>query len=95
MSERRINAGHSAPSYSVGVWDADAQGYNRPSDMDAPNFNLTLAGLRTAIRELRREYGYSCYRVLWPDGSRDSDWRILVERTDGQDVSEILKRWER
>lgn len=83
------------PLYSVGTWDAEAQGYTPQPEMRNQCINVTWRGLLAALRELRREHGYEAYRVRWEDGSRDSDWSVLVERTDGLPLEDILRQWER
>jgi hypothetical protein len=72
----------------------ESQAYT-PQAGIAKSFNLTLAELRHAIRELRR-LGYSLDRRRDSDGTHDdNDWMVLIERTDGAEPSEILKQWER
>jgi len=81
--------------YSVGTWDTDVSGYTPQPEMRCPCINVTWRGLLNALRELRNEHGYDAGRVRFADGSRDSDWSVLVERTDGLTLDEILRNWER
>jgi hypothetical protein len=80
--------------YSIGTWDTDEQAYTPQVGLSAPSFNIDVWQLRTAMKELR-SMGYSCYRVRFPDGERDSDWSVLIERTDGTPESEIREGWRR
>lgn len=85
----------SEPLYSIGTWDTAAQGYTLQPEMRSPCINVDVRGLRAALTELRREHGYDAYRVRFDDGTRDSDWSVLVERTDGMPFGEILESWKR
>ena len=81
--------------YSIGVWDTDRQSYTPQRGLSVPSFNITVAQLRTALKELRK-IGYACHRLRDSDGSHyDNDWRVLVERTDGKSVFEIMRGWKR
>lgn len=84
----------SEPLYSVGTWDIDAQAYTPQPGLSVPSLNITLHQLRQALKELRQR-GYAADRVRFDDGNRDSDWSVLVERTDGLSEAEILERWKR
>lgn len=81
--------------YSVGTWDTYKQSYSPQAGLSVPSFNITLAQLRQAVRELKR-MGYSCHRFRDSDGSHDdNDWAVLIERTDGRHWKEIRKSWRR
>jgi hypothetical protein len=84
----------SVPLYSVGTWDCDSQAFTPQAGLLGPSINITKQELRRRLKELRR-LGYPCDRVRWPDGSRDSDPYVLVERTDGADEKEVLESWKR
>jgi hypothetical protein len=81
-----------APLYSVGTWDTDSQGYT--PQVGVPAFNLTLGELRQSLRMLRQQ-GNGAWRVRDEKGDYDSDWFVLVERTDGMSEVEILEKWKR
>lgn len=84
-----------AAMYSVGTWDTDRQAYTPQRGLSVPSFNITLAQLRTAIRELRKR-GYSVHRYRDEDGGHeDNDWAVLIERTDGKPWREIRRNWNR
>jgi hypothetical protein len=86
----------SEPLYSVGTWDCEKQAYTPQKGLSVPSFNITLAQLRQAVRELRRRLGYSCHRYRDSDGDHDdNDWAVLIERTDGAPWREIRKGWRR
>lgn len=81
------------PLYSICTWDTDLQSYT--PQIDVPAYNLTIHELRRSMR-LLRDRGYSCHRYRDEDGGHDdNDTAVLIERTDGEDPREILKRWER
>lgn len=81
--------------YSVGTWDTDRQAYTPQRGLSVPAFNITLAQLRIAIRELRKK-GYSVHRYRDEDGQHeDNDWAVLIERTDGKSWREIRRSWNR
>lgn len=84
--------------YSVGTWDTDAQGFTPQAGLSVGAYNITLAELRQAIRELRN-LGYNAHRVRFADGSGGWDWdsdpMVLIERTDGESEAAILERWKR
>jgi hypothetical protein len=80
------------PLYSIGTWDPDASGYTRQIGCRA--FNLTIHELRSTMRELQ-DCGYPCHRFLLPNGERESDGHVLIERTDGMNPADILNSWER
>lgn len=91
-AERRREV--SVPLFSVGIWDSDFQAYMLHPGTSVRAINITKWELRRVLKELR-EFGYPCHRVRFPDGGRDSDPAVLVERTDGQPAVEILRRWAR
>lgn len=81
--------------YSVGTWDYDKQAYTPQRGLTVPSFNITLAQLRQAVRDLRK-LGYSAHRFRDSDGDYDdNDWTVLIERTDGRCWKEIRKDWKR
>lgn len=83
------------PLYSVGTWDCERQAYTPQRGLSVPAFNITLAQLRQAIRELR-QMGYPCHRYRDEDGDYDdNDWAVLVERTDGLHWKVIRRGWDR
>lgn len=80
--------------YSIATWDTEAQAYT-PQIGLFKTFNLTMAELRRAIRQLR-QLGYSAHRFRDPDGTHeDNDTSVLIERTDGKPEAEILDGWKR
>lgn len=81
--------------YSIGTWDTNKQAYTPQPECRTPCINVDIHGLRRHLRELRDEHGYGADRVRFDDGTHDSDWSVLVERTDGESLDEILKTWER
>ena len=82
--------------YSIGTWDTELQAYTPQAGCDSPCINVDIHGLRRHLRELRDEHGYAADRVRDADGTHDdNDWCVLVERTDGMTIAEILKVWER
>jgi len=81
--------------YSVGTWSPDQQSYTPQRGLTVPSFNITLAQLRQAIRDLRR-LGYEAHRFRDADGSHDdNDWAVLIERTDGKCWKQIMRAWKR
>ena len=81
--------------YSVGTWDTNKQAYTPQRGLTVPSFNITLAQLRQAVRDLRR-LGYGAYRVRDADGSHGTnDVDVLIERTDGACWKKIRKGWAR
>lgn len=84
----------SIPLYSVGTWDMDAQAYTPQVGLSVPSVNIDVRQLRRAMKELR-EMGYSCWRTRNARGDHDSDWSVLIERTDGEPEPVILERWRR
>lgn len=83
------------PLYSVSTWDTERQAYTPQRGLTVPSFNITLAQLRQAIRDLRR-LGYSAHRFRDSDGNYDhNDWSVLIERTDGQCWKAIMRQWKR
>jgi hypothetical protein len=81
--------------YSVGTWDMERQAYTPQRGLSVPSFNITLAQLRQAVRELKR-MGYGSYRLRGPDGSHDTnDPAVLIERTDGKCWKNIMREWKR
>jgi monomeric isocitrate dehydrogenase len=84
-----------APLYSVGTWDARKEAYTPQAGLSVPAFNITLAQLRQAMRELR-EMGYSCHRYRDSNGNyENNDWAVLIERTDGECWKIIRRGWNR
>ena len=71
------------PLYSVGTWDSERQAYTPQDGLIARSFNVTWLELRLALRELR-SLGYGAWRKRTGEGEHDSDWTVLVERTDGK-----------
>lgn len=83
------------PLYSVGTWDMHKDAYTPQRGLSVPSFNITIAQLRIAMKELRC-MGYSCHRFRDENGMHDdNDWCVLIERTDGEHWKEIRKRWKR
>jgi hypothetical protein len=81
------------PLYSIGTWDADAQGYTPHEGV--PAFNLTRRQLVESMRMLQCGM-YTCHRYGNSESlDRDSDTSVLIERTDGKSEAEILRDWER
>lgn len=81
------------PLYSVGTWDMQTQRYTPQAGLSVPAFNITLAQLRQAVRELR-SMGYSAHRRRTADGDHlDNDSSVMIERTDGKSETEIRKNW--
>lgn len=81
--------------YSVGTWNTEKQAYTPQDGLSVPSFNITLAQLRQALRDLR-QMGYRCHRFRDPDGGHeDNDWSVLVERNDGRSWKEIRRGWVR
>ena len=81
-------------SYSVGTWDANLQAYTPQRGLTVRSFNITLAELRQAIRDLRR-LGYEAHRKRASDSHDDNDSSVLIERTDGRYWKDIMKSWRR
>lgn len=81
------------PKYSVGTWDADKQAYT-PQAGIRRSINISLRELRRVLKQLRR-MGFSAHRCGNKEDGHDSDWTVLVERTDGEKRDAILKRWAR
>lgn len=80
------------PLYSIGTWDIDKQAY---TPQTVPAYNMTLAQLRQAVRDLRSE-GYTAHRIRDSDGDyEDNDTNVLIERTDGASVLSIRRNWKR
>lgn len=85
----------SNPLYSVGTWDMKRQAYTPQRGLSVPSFNITLAQLRQAVRELK-SMGYEAHRRRDEEGCRDdNDWCVLIERTDGECWKKIRKGWRR
>lgn len=86
------------PLYSVGTWDDQLQAYTPQVGLTVPAFNITIAQLRQAVRELRR-LGYSAHRRRDPSAGDeclmydDNDWSVRIDRTDGKTQAKILKGW--
>jgi len=57
--------------------------------------NITATELLQRMHALR-DIGYSVHRRRDMDGTHeDNDWVVLIERTDGKPVEEILRGWQR
>ncbi len=83
----------SEPQYSVGTWDMDAEGFT--PQVGVPASNLTIHELRRSLKALR-ECGYTVHRLRAADGSHDdNDAMVLVERTNGKSIAEIMEGWKR
>jgi hypothetical protein len=83
------------PLYSVGTFDPELCSYTPQIGLTVPSMNISIGMLRQALRELRQQ-NYSAHRKRSADGDYDdNDSYVLVERTDGMSVEDILKRWER
>jgi hypothetical protein len=81
--------------YSVATWDSETQAYTPQKGLSVPSSNITQAQLRQAARELR-SMGYSAHRRRDADGSYDdSDWAVMIERTDGAPEEQIRSGWRR
>jgi hypothetical protein len=81
--------------YSIGTWDHEKCSYTQHESLSVPSFNITIGEIRIAFRELQK-IGYTCHRFRDPDGSHDdNDPAVLVERTDGKPVLEIMRGWKR
>jgi hypothetical protein len=81
------------PVYSIGTWDTVKQAFT--PHMDAPAFNLTRAELVRSIRLIRAD-GYTVHRRgNMNDGHYDNDTGVMIQRTDGMSVDEILETWQR
>lgn len=82
--------------YSIGTWDTELQAYTPQAGCDSPCINVDIHGLRRHLRELRDEHSYTAHRVRGDEGTHDdNDWSVLVERTDGATMDEIMKGWVR
>ena len=83
------------PLYSVGTYDWERSAYT-PQIGVGRSINVSLRQVRRVLKRLRK-MGYTAHRVgnTRNDSTRDSDPDVLVERTDGMDKAEILKRWDR
>lgn len=81
--------------YSIGTWDANAEAYTPQDGLSVASLNVPLPVLRAALRELRNRFGYGAWRMRGDDGDHDSDWAVLVERTDGMPEAEIMEQWKR
>jgi hypothetical protein len=81
--------------YSVATWDTERQAYTPQRGLTVPSFNITLAQLRQAVRDLR-QLGYTAHRTRGSDGSYDdNDLDVLIERTDGKCWKAIMRAWKR
>ena len=81
--------------YSVGTWDNEKQAFTPQQGLTVPPYNITLAQLTQAVRELRA-MGYTAHRYRDADGGHeDSDAFVLIERTDGKSPLEIRRGWRR
>lgn len=72
----------SEPRYSVKTWDTEAQAFTPQDGMSAPSINVSLWGLRRALQELRRDWGYDCYYVRASNGEHCNDPSVLVEKVN-------------
>lgn len=66
--------------YDVLTWDCDTESFTPQEGMAAPCSGVPLAGVLKALRELRRDFGYSAHRCRTGDGRYESDASVLVER---------------
>ena len=83
-----------AARYSVGTWDIFLHAYTAQEGV-SKSFNLTRSELKTAIRELRGLL-YSAHRKgNCAVGHDDNDWTVLVEKTSGMTIDQILESWRR
>jgi len=81
--------------YSVGVWDSEKQAYVPHESIGEASINILLGQLKSTLKRLRK-IGYSAHRRRSVAGDYDdNDWLVLVERTDGRDIKEILENWKR
>ena len=80
------------PLYSVATYDCERSAYTPQRGLTVPSFNITLAQLRQAVRDLK-SLGYSAHRLKHIDGCNDPD--VLIERTDGECWREVMRRWKR
>lgn len=81
------------PLYSVGTWCVVRNAFTVQDGLSVPSLNVPLWTVRQVLRELRL-MGYTAHRFggrdAWP---YDSDPMVVVERTDGQQEVEILRKW--
>lgn len=77
--------------YNVLTWDPASEHYTEQEGMEHPCLDVDLAGLRRALWELRRVWGYTCHRVRDSDGHYDGDPAVLVERVDDLALDVALK----
>jgi hypothetical protein len=83
------------PLYSVGTWEPRESKYTPQKNLGMPSINITRQQLRGVMRRLQ-DMGYTCHRYREPDGKHeDTDVYVLIERTDGMALVDILTRWER
>ena len=80
------------PLYSVGTWDGVREAYTAQEGLSIKPFNVERRELRTILKELRA-LGFTAHR-RGSDRS-DSDPSVIVERTDGQPVKDILEGWSK
>jgi len=81
--------------YSIGTWDTDAQGFTPQLGLSRSPINCTWRDMLQICRELC-QMGYSCHYRRDPNGEHsENDPMVLIERTDGMTLQEILKQWER
>lgn len=81
--------------YSVGTWSIDKQAFTPQQNIGMRSYNIPLWQLKRALKQLRR-MGYTAHRLRDSNGEHDdNDLMVLVERTDGQDVRSIRRRWRR
>lgn len=80
-------------TYTVLTWDCATQCYTPHEGLESPSVDVSIHGLRAALKELR-SCGYSCHRRRSPSGSyHDNDRDVLVERTDcDEELLEALEQ---
>lgn len=74
--------------YTVLTWDSVADQYTVQEGMEHPSIDVDIHGLRRALKELR-SLGYPADRRRDEDGNYQSDWAVLVERTDDPLIDEM------
>ena len=77
--------------YDVLTWDPVLETFTEQAGMESPCLGVSLAGVRRALHELRRDWGYTAHRVRDRTGSHHSDPAVLVERTDDTPESKNLR----
>lgn len=90
----RIKRGlYSVPLYSIGTWDTEANAYTLQEGLEDVSVNVDRHQLRRTLHALRGRM-YGAWRRRY-DGDYESDPMVMVERTDGKPLEEILVGWER